>query len=178
MTLVFSFLLLLNIWFPVLRAELRIADYAFAVAVFSLPLVIAFMALSAQPRWLGVLVATLGFLTVPVLAIGLFVSGLGLIDTAIQGKDRSFSPTSEVWQGPVRVRAYCTNGGMTTDYGLWVRQERRIFPGVLLVHDLHRLYHSEGGSLTTIAPGVVRVTPDVTHPQLNKVVDVHLKPFF
>lgn len=176
--LVLVVLLLLNTWFPRLRCEWRVADYIFALVVFVSPIVLASLALSARPRRLGILVAALGFTMIPILAIGFFKAAFGFVFTALHGQDLSFLPTAEIWQGAVRVRAFQTDGGTTTDYGLWVRQERRIFPGILIVRDLHNVYHARGGSLTFIAPGVIRVTPDVTYQtEENHPVELILKPF-
>ena len=178
MGLVLVVLLLLNTWFPRLRCEWRVADYLFALVVFVSPIVLAILALSARPRWLGVLVAVFGFGISPILVVGFFFSAFGFVFTALHGQDSSFLPTAEIWQGSVRVRAFQTDGGTTTDYGLWVRQERRIFPGLLIVRDLHNAYHARGGSLTFIAPGVIRVTPAVTsQTEKNHPVELTLKPF-
>ena len=176
--LVLVVLLLLNTWFPRLRCEWRVGDYIFALVVFVSPIVLASLAVSARPRWLGRLVAVLGFGISPILLIGFFYAAFGLVFTTLAGKDLSFIPTSELWQGSVRVRAFQTDGGATTDYGLWVRQERRIIPGLLLVRDLHNANHACGGRLATVAPGVIRVTPDITfQTEKNHPVEITLKSF-
>lgn len=43
------------------------------------------------------------------------------------------------WKGSV-IRLYRVNGGATTDFGVVIRQERTVFPGILLVHDLDEFY--------------------------------------
>jgi hypothetical protein len=56
------------------------------------------------------------------------------------GASFSFDPLSQMeWQGS-RIRAYQINGGATTDYGVDVRQERSLLPGILLVRRVDFLY--------------------------------------
>ena len=56
------------------------------------------------------------------------------------GRDLSFDQFAETrWKGS-DVRFYRTNGGATTDFGVVIRQERTLFPGVLLVRRVDDFY--------------------------------------
>lgn len=46
------------------------------------------------------------------------------------------------------------NGGATTDFGVVVRQERTIFPGILLVRDLDEFYPCHSIELAATEKGV------------------------
>ena len=151
---------MLNVWFPIIRCESQIADYSVALVVLTLPIVIAGFAFGAKPKWLGVIVAVLGIAMGPLLLIGILYSTLTLFSMVTNGKSEHMEQTDELWQGPTRVRAFVTNGGATVDYGITVRQERRIFPGILLVRVLMHAQHASGGKLETIRPGFIRVIPD------------------
>jgi hypothetical protein len=56
------------------------------------------------------------------------------------GHDLSFDGFAQThWKGS-DVRFYRTDGGATTDFGIVIRQERALFPGVELVRNLDMLY--------------------------------------
>jgi hypothetical protein len=56
------------------------------------------------------------------------------------GRDLSFDRFAETpWKGS-DVRFYRTDGGATTDFGVVIRQERTLFPGVLLVRRVDDFY--------------------------------------
>jgi hypothetical protein len=67
-----------------------------------------------------------------VLLIGWAIAGAVYKD----GRDLSFDRFAEMdWKGS-EVRLYRTNGGATTDFGVVIRQERTLLPGLLLVRRL------------------------------------------
>ena len=174
MALLLAVTAVLNVWFPIIRCESQIADYCVAIVVLTLPIVIAGFAFSAKPKWLGITVAVLGIAMGPLLFVGILYSGLSLVSMAIAGKSEHMEQTDELWQGSTRVRAFVTNGGATVDYGITVRQERHIFPGILLVRVLMHAQHTHGGKLETIRPGLVRVIPASPHVAIT---ELKLKPF-
>jgi hypothetical protein len=101
---------------------------------------LALLSLTRLKRWWGNAIVIAGIFPL------LFYSGLVFFVAMMQlgamknGRDLSFEPLSErQWNGS-HVRFYRTNGGATTDYGLVIRQERAILPGVLLVRRLDDFY--------------------------------------
>jgi hypothetical protein len=56
------------------------------------------------------------------------------------GRDLSFDRFAETHWKESDVRLYRTDGGATTDFGVVIRQERSLFPGVLLVRRLDDFY--------------------------------------
>jgi hypothetical protein len=82
--------------------------------------------------------------------LGMMMTGFAYKD----GHDLSFDQFSEApWKGS-SVRLYRTNGGATTDFGVVIRQERKLFPGILLVRNLDSFYHCESLELETTESGV------------------------
>jgi hypothetical protein len=76
----------------------------------------------------------------------LLYSALILLGSAMNGfaykngRDLSFDLFAEThWKGS-EVRFYRTNGGATTDFGVVIRQERGLIPGVVLVRHLDHFY--------------------------------------
>jgi hypothetical protein len=56
------------------------------------------------------------------------------------GRDLTFDRFAETYWKGSEVRFYRTDGGATTHFGVVVRQERSLFPGVLLVRQLDDFY--------------------------------------
>jgi hypothetical protein len=79
--------------------------------------------------------------------------------------DASFAKIAQIDE---QLAIYRTNGGATTDYGIVVRQEQRLVPGVLLVKQVfskygisYLNYTKVGNHLTIIDPASTLVTHEV-----------------
>jgi hypothetical protein len=84
-------------------------------------------------RWWGTAIAALTLL--PLLLYSLLV----LLASAMSG-DGGFERFSEIeWRGS-KIALYLTNGGATTDFGVVLRQEKVVFPGVRAVRNIDYLY--------------------------------------
>jgi hypothetical protein len=70
-----------------------------------------------------------------------FLIGLAMTGSSIEdGRDLGFDPFAvSGWNG-TNVRFYRTNGGITTAFGVVVRQEKALVPGVVLVRNLDSFY--------------------------------------
>ena len=141
------FLVLLNWRSPILRLEpAYLNNVAFAATCLSPWLAVylvggfrnaaARIALRTIFLWAGVVLLPL--------AIGSLIGGgrghLGTINT-----------------GRHIVKLYETNCGAPCSFGVAVRQERRLIPGVLLVRDLHGFYPAAAPTYTVINPDSIRV---------------------
>ena len=70
------------------------------------------------------------------------------------GRDLGFAAFAQIpWQGS-EVILYRTNGGATTDFGVVIRQERTLLPGVKVVRNLADFYHCCALSATPTGSGV------------------------
>ncbi len=87
--------------------------------------------------------------------------------------DMGFIPVSTVEMNGTRICAYQTDGGATTDYGLVVRQELRVVPGIYLVRDLYSEYHSPGGRLEVADSEHIKVYALNTGFPERKVIRVY-----
>jgi hypothetical protein len=142
---------------PVLRLDSQAANnFVFLVAL-ALPWVALAL---AQPALRGrhriAHFAALAPLLLYTLPAGTCAAGT-TADAAGDGVDGSFAPIRTVSLGASRVRVYRTNCGAPCDFGLVVRHERPVLPGLLLVRDLAGWYHAADARL---APdrAAVRVT--------------------
>jgi len=120
------------------------------------------------------------FCAVPLLLYsGVAVLGMMMMGFAYKdGHDLSFDQFSETpWNGS-SVRLYRTNGGATTDFGVVIRQERKLFLRILLVRNLDSFYHCESLELATTASGVRLQDAKVNCRAFSdEYRDYQLKPF-
>jgi hypothetical protein len=91
----------------------------------------------------------------------LLYSGVVVLGSAItaysfnDGHDRGFAQFAETpWRGSA-VRFYRTNGGVTTDFGVVIRQERALLPGLVLVRNLDLFYPCEARNAVSTDNGIV-----------------------
>jgi hypothetical protein len=154
-----------NFFTPVIRLSSPLANHVTFLAILLLPWVVVALASLVRPVWLAVAVGTLGVATGIASGVLAILVAFSTYSTWTDGRDQSFLSVSEVRTDAGVVRAYETNGGATTDYGLVVRQERAIFPGVLLVKNVYDEYHARGGRVEMVGPDRVLV-----HPQRDGVL--------
>jgi hypothetical protein len=84
----------------------------------------------------------------------LLYSGVFLLGSAMMAFAFSFDQFAETpWKGS-HVRFYRTDGGATTDYGVVIRQERSLFPGLRLVRRIDDLYPCASVDATTTNLGI------------------------
>jgi hypothetical protein len=90
----------------------------------------------------------------------LYYSAIVFLGTAMtgfaykNGRDLSFDQFMELqWRGS-DVRLYRTDGGATTDYGVVIRQERKVFPGIMLIRPIDTFYHCYSLNATSTETGI------------------------
>ncbi len=81
---------------------------------------------------------------------------LAVLDLAFGGV--AHDPIGRVAAGDTRVVVYRTDGGATTAFGILVRQERTIVPGVLRVAELASAYRASEAHVELLGPHRIRLT--------------------
>jgi hypothetical protein len=142
---------------PVLRLA---TDYANLVALWLLLLlpwgtvIVAFARLAGRARWL---VLTL---SIPAVLTGgepLFLTSLGVVSTLPGTGGDGMIPVRRVALPAGGALVVYQTACVVCDYGVVVRQERRVLPGVLLVRDVYDHYHAEDASIEIVDPARVGV---------------------
>ena len=135
-----AFLLLLRFNSKIVL-ENRMLNGVIGIASFSLPFFLfisAFFIERAATKFFLILVSGL-FSAVCFLFI--FFSAADLVDLAAHdGKDSGFECINELPYEGSLIKVYRTNGGATTSFGIIVRKETRILPGILFVKQYLDLY--------------------------------------
>jgi len=135
-------------------------DAAAVVLAATIPLSLGSVALAIRSTWgqwsLGCLTA---LVAIPVLIFGLF-SLLAMFRFLSDGADASFEPRSELKAGHSVYRIYRTNGGAMTSFGIVLRKETTIAPGLMLVTRLRAYYPASDARLERLADGRIRFTLD------------------
>jgi hypothetical protein len=172
--LILYVLLLENAWNSLLLFESPIVNHGVALALLLLPGPLGVAAYLILRRWQGIVTCVL-LILVSVLFLPIaFFEGMKFGDICRDGRDISMEPCSEAWQGSIRIRAFTTSWGMGGGMGTWVRQERRLLPGLLLVRDIYHDDSSIGSAVSFVGPGLVHVVPN---GQLIEPFDIKLRSF-
>lgn len=105
--------------------------------------------------------SAVGLLLVP-LAYSLFFGGFVTVHLlrllSEGGVDAGFEPLGAVPVEQGRVSVYRTNCGATCSFGVAVRHERRLLPGVLLVRRLEGFYPAYQADFEALGPRTIRVS--------------------
>jgi hypothetical protein len=156
---------------PVIRFSQPTANdvSGFALAL-GLPWFANAMVFRLGPRW-GKIVSII-FAVPLVIYTGIVFLGLAMTGAV------SFDRVSETpWRKSV-VRLYRLNGGATTAFGVVIRQERAVFPGILLVHNLDSFYPCYSVSLVSTGEGVqAKGSPPACDAFGGQRRSYRLKPF-
>jgi hypothetical protein len=140
---------------PAIRFSSPLVNFVIGSALaFVLPWGAARMLWSAGRRhWSRVIRVCIVALLIPYSLIALVGSAMSAFAFR-GGHDLSFDRVAELpWDGTF-VRLYRTDGGATTDYGIVVRHERGIVPGIMLVRTLDLFYPCASLDLAATGYGV------------------------
>jgi len=146
-----------NWWWGNIRTTDAAANYAFMSLVFLSPLALMLFVWRLFPR-------SPAFLTIAIiLPWAVWCGFLGLCSSAttvavvVNGFDASYAYLHSVRRTNDRLALYRTNGGATTDWGVVVRQEEFILPGVVRVKRVHDYYHCYEAEITQLDEQRIRV---------------------
>ena len=163
---------------PMIRFESPVANETLSLILgLCLPWLTA-AAILRIGRWWSSALAVIA--VIPLLVYSaVFLHVSAMIGSAYKnGRDLSFDRFSEIhWKGS-EVRFYRTNGGATTAFGVVVRQERRLLPGVLLVRRVDGFYPCYSLDAASTDVGItVRARPSECRGFLEQRREYRLKPF-
>lgn len=140
---------------PVLRFATPAANSVAFAATLALPWAALALAQPVLRGWRRVAhFAALAPLLLYTLPLGT-CAAMDAADTLSRGVDYSFEPRGALALGPSRVRVYRTDCGATCDFGVVIRHERPVLPGVLLVREMESWSHAGAADLAA-SPGGVR----------------------
>ena len=130
--------------------------------IFLLPIISAVSVFWLEPRedrlpFLALLALPIlsSLLLLPVIAFLLFI---WIPYVLVSGTDRSFERLRTERIGQHTVAVYRTNGGAMTDFGIVVRSERTIIPGLMWVNHLCDAYPANAVVIERTSPATIRCT--------------------
>ncbi len=168
-----------NLYFQdIIRFSNVYLNYVFVLATLSIPMWIAITGFIQEFVWLRV--TLLLTMLLPMLGstfFGLIVFG-NFLDIVQEGSDPTFERLAKLDQDGYAVCLYRTDYGAMTSFGLVLRQEKQIFPGLLLVN---RVWGAEGDTATIEKDGdnrvLIKLPPYKKQMRPKQVeVSVTLKP--
>jgi len=143
-----------NVFYPTVRLSAQPANYACFALAQLLPLNIIRLSGSSRRYSRGLALALGLFLLVPAVPSGCAAAACVVMSVPT---DRSFERQNAIPTPFGLVALYVTNGGATTAFGIIVRQECRVLPGVLIVRELADEYPADKAALDMPRPGFVRI---------------------
>lgn len=144
-------LLLLNWLYGSLRFTVPALNYAALIVGLLCSWSLVVVAFRLPVRSVGkLLIAPLPSLWATGCSLLALSTALGLFSLVIDGVDGSFEPIGVHNFGSQRLVAYRTNGGATTSFGIVVRQELPIIPGVMLARPVYSVYPGRDVSISRV----------------------------
>lgn len=147
-----------NAWLPVLRFTSALANIVVFGMLQFVPLALLLLVVARGTWWTRVLWA---LVLAPVLLFSLLASSCAALEAHYLSKDgivRSFARLKAVPLTKGELAIYRTNGGATSSYGIVIRQECRIFPGMLWVRHVWGFGPASDVKVDLLAPLRVRLT--------------------
>ena len=166
---------LVNAGYPMLRFSMQSANFAFMSLLLASPVLAPFLVLSLDAEPLAKNTAALALMPLVLMSLILAsINGSDYLEARARGWDTSFEPVASLKLSDATVTAYQTDGGATTDYGIVVRHERILLPGLLLVRNVFAHDHATGASLRALGPHRV----EITVPGITSAVDLDPHVYF
>ena len=171
---------MLNSWVPVLRFTSPLANAVTFAALQLIPFALLFFALAAGPWWARVLWCVV---LVPLAAFAGLLGSCAAFDSTwivADGLDASFEQLEVVPLLAGHLAIYRTNGGAMTSFGISVRQECHLLPGLLRVRNVWGAYPAYEVRVQVLAPDrVVFSSPAYDDRGPGEIVEeVGLKPLW
>lgn len=171
---------MLNYWTPAIRFASPWANNLAFGALQVIPLALLTLAVT-RGHWLARLLSGLLLLPIAGLAglLGCFAA-IGSASIAHRGVDVSFERLEVVPLPTGYLASYRTNGGAMTSFGIRIRQECRILPGLLRVRNVWGVYPAFEARIELLSPDRARFSspPYGDGRPTETVADVRLMPLW
>lgn len=159
--LLIIFFLLIFFWFIGIRFTSPRLNYLAFGAILLIP-IICFISTRLnrnEKNKIVRIVAALSILTIPSFLIWLFLVSIWVPDIMWRDIDYSFELIRTEKVGANYIRVYRTNGGATTDFGVVVRKETKLLPGLYFIKPIGSKYHAGNADIIN-ENGVIRIQYD------------------
>jgi hypothetical protein len=167
--------ILVNWRAEVMRFESPAVNYVVMLIGLAVPIALVPLAFGFKGWGRKIVGAIFPLLLIPLsLLLGMF-SWIMLADISNTGIDSSFERLECIQLPHSRVTVYRTNGGATTDFGVALRHEMTLLPGVLLVRRIESLYPAYEAKVTTSGGNIVKVVVAPYGDQVEQNLTLTLK---
>jgi hypothetical protein len=156
-----------NVLFPMVRFSSQTANYFFFALMQLIPLVIVALAFRRTGSRRYVLLAFGILVTIPATPLG-FGAAAWTVSSVADGADRSFERVNAIATPLGVVAVYRTNGGAMTSFGIVLRQECKLAPGLLAVRNVAQEYPAGTVQLENVGQEVVGPPSLPTEPDDGK----------
>lgn len=129
----FYILAIINYIYPVIRFDSRLLNNVFGMFVLLIPIILIIKGFGFRSR-AAKIINTLIWVIPSLLGVLISIMIIPLLSA------NSFEPIKSLSLNHSNIVAYRTNGGGATSFGIKVRQEKNIIPGIKLVKTVYSQY--------------------------------------
>jgi hypothetical protein len=140
------------------RTVSPITNYVVMLVIFLLPCALFALALKARQSAFRLAIYCIMAPWTVICAILAVGAAMDLQGVAVHGTDPGFEYLHSISLPKSRVAAYRTNGGATTSFGIVVRQETPILPGVYRVEEIFHAYPGFEADMTVVGENEVKIS--------------------
>lgn len=131
---------ILNFLFPLIRFQNQLSNLIFIVIIFLIPFLLTMYGFLLKNILVKIISIIVGSLISIIALIFILITLINIESTIEAGYNPAFEKIEIYETEKYEVNTYRTNGGATTSYGIVIRQEKKIVPGIILVRDIYKEY--------------------------------------
>ena len=149
---------MINAWSPCVRFVSPLANSVTFAVMQLIPMVLFVLAILTGSWWARLLRA---IAIVPIVAHAILFGSCAALDSAstmADGTDRGFEKINATSLPSGRLAIYRTNGGATTSFGIVVRHECALLPGLLRVRNVWSVYPGYEADAQLLGGNLVRLS--------------------
>lgn len=127
---------ILNVLFPFIRLANRIWNMYFIMLIMTVPFVLFAIGVNYR-HWFTRAIALISYSILSLFSTIVIVFILYTLNHTAPGNvDTSFQPIYASYQEAYQIKVYKIMGGALSSFGTRIRQEKEVFGGILIVHDI------------------------------------------
>jgi ABC-type transport system involved in multi-copper enzyme maturation permease subunit len=162
------FIVSLNLFFPGLRFEYGLLNYlVYSVVYISIPVLLFLIGASSTRYWAQVIIIIIAIITAlptGVISYNALSRAYKIVST---GSDQSLYLLASVEHAGSNYRLYRTNHNPLKAYGLILRKETHLLPGLKYVKQINGFYGTREGTITIKSNGYGQVVTTPYHSSVK-----------
>lgn len=131
---------ILNFFFPLIRFQNQLSNLRFIVIILSMPFLLTIYGFFLENFFVKIISIIIEGLISIIAFVFVLIISINIGSTIEAGYNPGFEKIKNYQAEKYEVNTYRSNGGATTSYGIVIRQEKKIIPGIILVRNIYNEY--------------------------------------